>query len=152
MELILWRHADAEIVAPSDLARPLTAKGQRQAQAMAAWLAPRLAGQECRLIASGARRAQQTLAELGQPFQIDPRLDPGMPPRQYLAVAGAPAAATTVLLVGHQPAIGRLASLLLSGVEQDWSVKKGALWWLQYRPRADTAGWVLRAMQIPDLL
>ena len=43
MELILWRHADAEPGDP-DLARRLTSKGQKQAERMAAWLGPRLSG------------------------------------------------------------------------------------------------------------
>ncbi|MGB6053615.1 MAG: histidine phosphatase family protein, partial [Burkholderiaceae bacterium] len=37
MELILWRHADAEPGEP-DLERALTAGGRRQAAKMAAWL------------------------------------------------------------------------------------------------------------------
>ena len=40
MDLILWRHAEAEDVrhGGSDLDRGLTAKGERQAKRMACWL------------------------------------------------------------------------------------------------------------------
>ena len=40
MDLILWRHAEAEVAAPGqdDLQRALTPKGERQARRMAAWL------------------------------------------------------------------------------------------------------------------
>ena len=37
MELILWRHAEAEDAEP-DLTRNLTSKGNRQAALMARWL------------------------------------------------------------------------------------------------------------------
>jgi phosphohistidine phosphatase len=37
MELILWRHAEAEDGIP-DMARELTSKGKKQAKHMAAWL------------------------------------------------------------------------------------------------------------------
>ena len=32
-----------------------------------------------------------------------------------------------VLIVGHQPTLGRAAALRLSGVETEWSIKKGVL-------------------------
>jgi len=38
-----------------------------------------------------------------------------------------------VLLVGHQPALGELASLLLTGREAPWTIRKGAVWWLRHR-------------------
>ena len=62
MELILWRHADAEDGA-DDMARRLTAKGERQAAAMATWLRANLPSQHT-LMASPAVRAQQTAAAL----------------------------------------------------------------------------------------
>jgi phosphohistidine phosphatase SixA len=34
----------------------------------------------------------------------------------------------TVIVVGHQPTLGQLATLLLAGVEADWTIKKGAIW------------------------
>ena len=40
MELILWRHAEAEDGVP-DSARELTDKGLKQARVMAEWLKPR---------------------------------------------------------------------------------------------------------------
>ena len=38
MEIILWRHAEAEDLASSDLARRLTPRGVRKAERMATWL------------------------------------------------------------------------------------------------------------------
>ena len=56
------------------------------------------------------------------------------------------------MIVGHQPSLGRLASLLLAGQEADWSIKKGALWWLTNRVRRGDAQTVLRAMIPVELL
>ena len=42
MNLILWRHAEAEDIAASDLARQLTTRGRKQAQTVAKWLRARL--------------------------------------------------------------------------------------------------------------
>ena len=63
MELILWRHADAEDGA-DDMARRLTPAGEEQAAAMAQWLRAHLPAQYT-LLASPAVRAQQTAAALG---------------------------------------------------------------------------------------
>lgn len=153
MDLILWRHADAEYDAPSDLKRRLTPKGQKQAEKMAQWLSAHLAGRKLHLVASGARRAQETLSALSRDFEIDPGLNPGASPRRYLEASGWPEDEdAVVIIVGHQPEIGRVASLLLAGEAQDWSVKKGAVWWIQRRMRADEAEVTLRTMLTPDML
>ena len=54
----------------------------------------------------------------------------------------------TVLVVGHQPTLGRLAARLLAGDEADWTIKKGALWWFSKR----AGDLILRAVVSPDLL
>ena len=58
MELILWRHAEAEDGVP-DAARELTEKGLDQAKRMSAWLKLRLP-ENTLIIASPTRRTQQT--------------------------------------------------------------------------------------------
>jgi len=57
-----------------------------------------------------------------------------------------------VLVIGHQPTLGRLAALLLGGEEADWSVKKGGVWWFSNRVRNDETQTVLRVVLNPDLL
>ncbi|WP_204271061.1 histidine phosphatase family protein, partial [Escherichia coli] len=61
MDLILWRHAEAEVIAPGqdDLQRALTPKGERQARRMAAWLNHRLPA-TTRVLVSPALRCRQT--------------------------------------------------------------------------------------------
>ncbi|UXY15868.1 histidine phosphatase family protein [Chitiniphilus purpureus] len=133
MHLILWRHAEAED-GRDDLARALTARGQHEAQRSAAWLKDQLRERPVRVLASQARRAQQTALAFTPQFGIDPRLNPDVPAASYLAAAGWPHADTAVLLVGHQPTLGWLASLLLAGTELDWDVRKSGVWWLEYHP------------------
>lgn len=153
MELILWRHAEAEYEAPSDLKRRLTPKGRKQAEKMAKWLSAQLEGKKPCLIASGALRAQETLAALSPDFVIDPRLNPGTSPGRYLEVCNWPRDENAlVIIAGHQPEIGRVASLLLAGEEQYWSVKKGAIWWFQRWERGDQIECNLRAMLTPEML
>ena len=105
MDLILWRHADAEPGEP-DLERRLTAKGVRQAERMAAWLDSHLPDR-CRVLVSPAERAQQTARPLGRKFKIVPELAPGASAAAVLAAAGWPDAREATLIVGHQPTLGR---------------------------------------------
>lgn len=149
-DLILWRHADAEDGAP-DSARVLTARGRKQAKALARWLRKRLpAG--CRILVSPAVRAQQTAATLGLPVVTEPRVDVGAAATEVVAAAGWPDGEGAVLIVGHQPTLGRLAALALTGAAADWPVKKGAVWWLRRRVRDGEVEVALRAVMGPDLV
>ena len=69
-----------------------------------------------------------------------------------LAAAGWPDSREPVLIVGHQPTIGAVASFLLSGEESWWSVKKGAVWWLSNRDKSGAASVVLRVVIGPDFV
>ncbi|MFT3801787.1 MAG: histidine phosphatase family protein [Burkholderiaceae bacterium] len=154
MNLILWRHAEAEEATP-DLTRELTGRGRKQAARMADWLAPRLPSRYA-ILCSPATRTIQTVEALGRDYAIDRRLSPGADVADYLAAAGWPEgpqdAGGTVVIVGHQPTLGGVASLLLSGSEQPWSIKKGAIWWLSSREREGKGQIVLRASVHPELL
>ncbi len=150
MDLILWRHADAEDGFP-DQGRKLTAKGEKQAAQMAAWLRQRLP-KDARVIASPARRAQQTAQALRGEFETLADVDVGVDAVLLLNAAGWPDASGTVVVVGHQPSLGRVAALLLMGNEEDWSVKKGGIWWFTNRVREDRRSVVLRAVLGTDLV
>jgi len=69
-----------------------------------------------------------------------------------LTKAGWPEANGAVLVVGHQPTLGQIAALLLSGEEQDWTIKKGAVWWISNRVRQNEMQTVLRCALAPDML
>ena len=147
MDLLLWRHADAE-PGTRDLERDLTDKGRKQAQRVAEWLRERLP-EDARILVSPANRAQQTAGALTKSFATDAALAPGADARDVLAAAGWPDAEGAVLVVGHQPALGRAAALALTGTSEDWSVKKASVWWLSRR--ADGKA-LLRTVISPDLL
>jgi phosphohistidine phosphatase len=153
MDLILWRHAEAVAEKPGDddLARPLTTKGERQAQRMAEWLNQRLA-HSTRIIASPALRCQQTAKALGRHFKTVPAIAPDATPEALLKAARWPEGNEPVLVIGHQPTLGQVAALLLCDSPQAWTVKKGAVWWLRNRDREGSAQVVLQAVQAPDLL
>jgi len=150
MDLILWRHAEAEDGAP-DEARALTARGRKQARAVARWLAKRLP-ENARILVSPAVRAQQTAAALERAVETEPRVDVGATPHEVLTAAGWPEGGGAVLVVGHQPTLGQVAALALTGVHASWPVKKGAVWWLRRRVRDGEVEVVLRAVIGPDLV
>src|SRR3569833_3718014 len=111
MDLILWHHTNAEPDDP-DLARRLTPKGRKQAAAMAAWLKAFLP-LEVKVLSSPAVRTRQTADALTRKYDIAEELAPDQSPEQMLAAAGWPDAGGPVILVGHNPAISRLAALQL---------------------------------------
>lgn len=150
MDLILWRHAEAEDSVP-DSERKLTAKGCKQAEKVGGWLAERLPD-DARILVSPAARAQQTAAALERPFDTVPAVGLVASHESLLAAAGWPDHAGTVVIVGHQPVLGEVAARLLSGKVSSWSIKKGALWWFSRRGRAAGAEATLRAVIGPDLI
>ena len=150
MDLLLWRHAEAED-GDDDMLRRLTERGQKQAKTMAAWIRAHQP-KDLRIIVSPAVRTQQTAEALDLPFETNRKIGPNACVSELIAASGWPDAAGAVLIIGHQPTLGRMASLLLAGHESDWSVKKGALWWLSNRVRRGDMQTVLRAMIPVELL
>ena len=151
MDLLLWRHAEAEEGLP-DLKRKLTQRGQKQAQQMAEWIR-KYGPRNLRILSSPARRCQQTAEALARPFETDKRLGTDSEVSSLLAAIGWPDGGKegAVLIVGHQPTLGQTAALLLSGEEANWTIKKGALWWFSNRTRQGESQTVLRAVIPPDL-
>lgn len=149
MDLILWRHAEAEDGIP-DLGRALTGKGRKQAARMAVWLNQHLP-EDIRILASPALRTVQTAQALGRPFEQVAAIAPGADVEDVLRAAGWPIGQRSVLVVGHQPVLGQVASHLLCGAALDLSVRKAGVWWFQLRDRTD-AEVVLRAVVNPDWL
>jgi phosphohistidine phosphatase len=153
MDLILWRHCEAFEMreVESDLERALTPKGERQALRMAEWLNQRLA-HSTRILASPAVRCQQSAKALGKKFKTLPELGPEGNGEALLKAARWPDASEPMLVVGHQPMLGFVASYLLTGQPQDWTIKKGAVWWVRGRNREDRTQVILQAVQSPDCL
>lgn len=155
-ELLLWRHAEAEEGFP-DASRRLTPRGEKQAQRMARWILTH-APQDLRIVVSPATRCQQTAAALGLPFETDQRLSTSGNVADLLAVAGWPEGEANtgcykpkaVLIIGHQPTLGRTAARLLSGLEDECSFKKCSVWWLSYHPEQTTIHWASLLKAFPD--
>jgi len=150
MDLILWRHCEAEAGEP-DLGRRLTSKGLKQAERMAAWLERHLPD-SCRILVSPADRAQQTAQALPRKFRTVPELAPGASVATALAAANWPDSREPVMLVGHQPTLGMIASQLLADEALYWSIRKGAVWWLSDRAREEGAAVVLKVAIGPDFV
>jgi phosphohistidine phosphatase len=151
MQIILWRHADAEDAGlAGDLARDLTKKGRKQAERMAGWLRPRLEG-DWRMLASPANRAVQTAEALGLAFEQRRALEPGRSAPELLREAGWPEGGNAIV-VGHQPTLGEAAAILLGGGAGEVSFRKGAIWWFATRERDGRRETVVKAVIDPDML
>ena len=87
MDLILWRHAEAADGVP-DMARQLTARGEKQAEEVGRWLRARLPGQT-RILVSPAQRTLQTARALTDEFKVVRELSPGAAPAAVLDAAAA---------------------------------------------------------------
>lgn len=153
MDLILWRHAEALELRElgDDLDRALTPKGERHAQRMAEWL-NRHVPAGARVLASPARRTQQTAAALERRVKTVAALAPDGSVEGLLAAARWPDAREPVLVVGHQPTLGLAAAYLLTGNPDPWPLRKGAVLWLRRRERDGVAQVLLHAALGVDLL
>ena len=61
-------------------------------------------------------------------------------------------AKSTIVVVGHQPTLGWVASRLLTGAEADWPIRKGGVWWFSSRDRGGIEQVLLRAVIGADLV
>ena len=153
MDLILWRHAEAEDEREgvAGLERALTRRGEKQASRMAAWLDQRLP-EGARIVCSPALRCQQTVFALGREFMVLDELQPGAAPADVLQAAGWPGAAAPVVICGHQPVLGETAAQLLRMNDGHCTIRKGGVWWLRLRERAGAAQVLLWTVQSPETL
>lgn len=108
------RHGQAEYGADHDANRNLTPLGQQEALAAAKWLEQASLDRPLRIIASPYLRAQQTahiLSEiLGQEVETSDLLTPDQ--RPHSIVGSLFDNQKDLILVAHQPLVGRLASLV----------------------------------------
>lgn len=133
-EWILWRHAEAGF-ARSDLERPLTDLGHRQAADSATWLEAQ--GIEFSAYCSQAIRAQQTAAHYDQSVTILEELNPD---RSISSVREAlqQLEGKSAVIVGHLPWIHRITSELLDErmpvhdySSVSWLQNDGGIWTLK---------------------
>jgi phosphohistidine phosphatase len=104
----------------ADADRALTAEGVRKTQRVAEGLRA-LDVRPDAILSSPLRRADETARIACQVLTpeasilLTPVLAGGVPPADIIRGLGAPRAARQVLLVGHQPDLGDLASFLITG-------------------------------------
>lgn len=120
-ELILLRHAEAVPIESSgdDLQRPLSTRGEQEAQAAGLWLATHGLRPD-RVLCSPTRRTDETtrLALAAIDNAPVPQLAGEIydaSPGELLALLDQHGDAGTVMLVGHNPGIERLVALLVEG-------------------------------------
>lgn len=150
MELILWRHAEAEDGFP-DEERPLSQQGHQDAKNMAIWLIKRIPTDTI-ILASPAKRAQQTAASLALPFVTCEKIAPGASGSDILVASEWGFSKKTVLVIGHQPALGMAASLAIMHKPYYWCIKKGAIWWLTKRMLSEDQETIIKSVMTPELL
>ncbi len=157
MHVIFWRHAEAEDISAAagsaaDLQREITRQGRRDASRAAAWIKAHVP-KPWRVCASPALRARQTAMALVDYPRDEPALAPQRDVDALLALIDAHRGQDRALvLCGHQPTLGRAAMRWLCGIEQDFSLRKGALLWIVERDRDGGGSRALRAAIGPDLV
>lgn len=153
MDLILWRHAEAQdwFEGCDDMARTLTPKGEKQAAKMSLWLDRQLP-EGTRIWSSPAVRTEQTAKALGRKFKLCKELAPDESVQKVVELIQWPRAKGTIMLVGHQPMLGLLISQALGLQAAECAVKKGAVWWLRNRDRDQHAQTVVVTVQSPETL
>ena len=152
MDLIFWRHAEAEEERDglADLDRALTHRGEKQAARVAAWLDSQLP-EGTRILSSPARRCEQTVLALGRKYKLRDSLMPGATPNDVLEAAQWPTSKLPVMIVGHQPALGEAIAQLLNISGGSCAIRKGAVWWFRTRERDGQQQTVVLAVQPPEM-
>lgn len=120
--LILMRHAKSDWNHPglSDHDRPLNRRGRKAAPAMGAWLTAQGFAPDLALVSS-AERTQETfrLSALNCPAQTEASLYNAGAEAILKVIQGADEAATTAIVIAHQPGMQETANRLLPEWEVD---------------------------------
>jgi len=125
-ELILLRHAEAVPIDATgiDQERPLSSRGEQEAQAAGLWLAAHGLRPE-RVLYSPTRRTDETTRLALAAIDDAPVPQVAIEiydasPGELLALLDQHGDAGTVMLVGHNPGIERLVALLVEGRSDDF--------------------------------
>lgn len=153
MKLYLVQHAQA---APKDVDpdRPLTERGRRDVESVAAFVKPLSLSVDC-IWHSGKTRAVQTAEVLAGAMNLRTRATAhdGLGPNDDVSAIRdqIEAAGRDIMLVGHLPFVGKLASLLLAGDESASIVafRQGGIVCLE---QSTENRWQLAWMVTPDIL
>ena len=153
MELYLVQHAKAASK-QIDLQRPLTEEGHRDIQKVAAFIRPLNLCVDY-LWHSGKKRAVKTAEVLAEAIKVQEGIiaHDGLGPNDDVAVLRNEftSAEHSIMIVGHLPFLGKLASLLLTGSESANTVvfKQGGIVCLS---RSEAKQWQIEWMVTPEIL
>ncbi|MBN3859027.1 MAG: histidine phosphatase family protein [Neisseriaceae bacterium] len=159
MELLLWRHAEAEDN-PDDMKRHLTKKGLQQAEKMVKWITKHFPNEHTVWV-SEAIRTQETANFLKHKPAIKPHLNPSSSAAIILNDILNNIFSENLIIVGHQPWIGDLTAHLIYNTHYNsyanrplyWSFKKASIWWLEIKQDDEHAFYTkVKANLSPDLL
>ncbi len=164
--LLLVRHAIAQDRDEafeqqlSDAERPLTNKGRRRMRRIAAGLHHTTGAVE-RILSSPLRRAHQTAEILSIEYPDCPVilcdvLGPGQPIPSLIPLLAEEANEGTLIVIGHEPDLGQLISLLLCGyIRATVQLKKGGAAMLDFPGKIGSAQgqllWLLTPRQLRAL-
>lgn len=153
MQVYLIRHAHA-VDATEDPLRPLSRRGRGQVRVLARFLKKAAVLQPDEIWQSPLVRARETAAMLRQRLGLDARLVTlaELATGEGVAVLAARLRKNrrSIALVGHEPHLGALASLLVAGTEEPplFILKKGAVVALE----RTGSRWAVRWQISPELL
>jgi phosphohistidine phosphatase len=154
-ELYLLRHAhagDSTAYAGPDAERPLSEKGERQANRLGKFLAGARFLPDA-IVSSPKVRALRTAElvalHLGLPVGVDPRLGMAIDLADLDAILGEVGDPARPMLVGHDPDFSELAALLSGG--SHLPMRKGALVRIDIDRPVQAGAGTLRWLLPPDL-
>ena len=143
---------------PDDTARPLTPKGKKKLEQIAAGLV-RMGFEPDWIVTSPLTRAEQTAAIVAAalpskvPMETCDALRPGGSDTELKAFLERQPGRRTVLLVGHEPDLGRLAARLIgAGRNANLAFKKGGCCLIRWEERPFDAEGQLLWWLTPRLL
>ena len=156
LQLHLLRHADAgdpEGWAGDDALRPLSAKGELQAERLGSFLAE-IGFQPDAIVSSPKLRARQTAelvgSAIGVGVRLDDRLAEGFDPATVDAILADAGGPNRPVLVGHDPDFSQVLGWLANA--DGLTMKKGALARVDVRGAVADGRGTLRWLVPPDLL
>ena len=153
--LILWRHAEAEVnsISGADSDRALTKRGYKDAVKMAKWLNKHLPP-NTQVFSSPAKRCIETVAALQNirsiQLEVVDFLSIETTPEIIATKISGETSSSNILIVGHQPNLSLVISKLLGINESVCPVKKGAVWWLRQHVLGEGMQTYLFAVQPPN--
>jgi phosphohistidine phosphatase len=159
MKLYLVRHAIAEDPSQSgdDAERALTESGRAKMTRVTTGLR-KLKVSPPLVLTSPLRRARETaeiLVEgLGGTLEVTADLAPGVEPQVIAKLLHRHARLDSLVMVGHQPGLGRIASFLLTGSERrcELDFKKGGAACLELEPDSAASSCTLTWLLPPRIL